>query len=194
MAIHKIYPKYNLSSFRGQDKGFYIGDHPDLYIFSKPNGIVSVPKPMRLCCRQELHVLLPDKNSQEPAALMLEDIKWGNAILKIAESVVPEGISVELPARKIWSKEETGYPTDIAIFLIVYCGKSLPMKRSEANDYRSKVEAKVSEILTLRENRKDRFVSKPFPYTLLDYILKVHSSYGHMKNSYLSDEMEVADR
>lgn len=184
VGIQKFYPKYNLSSFRGRDKGFNIGDHPDLYIFSKPNRLEVIPKRLRLCCRQELHILLPDRNSKEPAAFMLEEIKSGNAILNIIESVVPEGISVEVPARKIWLKEETGYPTDVAVFLVVYCGQGLPMKRSDANEYRRKVEEKVSETLTLRENRKDRLVSKPFPYTLLDYILKVHSSYGHMKNSY----------
>jgi len=184
IGINKFLPNYTLSSFRGRDKGFYTGDQPDLYIFSKPNGVDSVPKQLRLCCRQELHVQLPDRNSQDLSSFILEDIKWGDSILNMARSVVPQEISVEVPARKIWSQEETGYPTDIAIFLVVYCGEGLPMRRGDANEYRSRLESKVSEVLALRENRKDRFVSKPFPYSLLSYILKVHSSYGHMKDSY----------
>jgi hypothetical protein len=129
--------------------------------------------------------LLPDENIRQGTYnYHLDDIKNGNTILNIIRSVIPNGISVDIPVRKIWPKEETGHPSDIAVFLVVYCGRDIPMKRADGNEYRRIVEEKISQVFTLRENRKGRLVSKPFPSTLLDYILKVHSSYGHMKDSY----------
>jgi hypothetical protein len=61
------------------------------------------------------------------------------------------------------------------VFLICYCGEQLQLTRAAADSYRDTLEAKISKHVTLRENRKGRLVSRPFPYPLLQQLIAGHS-------------------
>ena len=168
---------YNLSSHRGVDRGFKIGQEPKMFIFRKEGKVI--PTRNQLCCRHELHILLPDSEESLNSQM---DIMEGDKIKEIIQEVVPTGIRVEVPARSILLKEDTGYETNMAIYMIVYCGESKSMKRDEADKYRHLAEVAVEEHVPLRENRKGRLVSKPFPYHLLESVVADNGSYGLMKS------------
>lgn len=196
LLLSKVMPfavRYNLSSHRGVDRGFKIGCEPQTFVFSKAGGgrgkDYMIPKENQLCCRHELHVLLPDDfqdDHDDDDVLDILNCKWsditrGDAVKDIAQKVVPEGIRVEVPSRNILNKKDTGYESNMVVFLVVYCGEFRAMKRDEADGYRNSVEMQIEKYLRLRENRKGRLVSKPFPYFLLESILKHNASYGLMK-------------
>mmetsp|Transcript_16870 Transcript_16870/g.31949 ORF Transcript_16870/g.31949 Transcript_16870/m.31949 type:complete len:436 (+) Transcript_16870:239-1546(+) len=193
LLLSKVTPfkvKYNLSSHRGVDRGFNIGCEPQTFVFFKAGStedmnVGSIPKEYQLCCRHEVHILLPDGLQEDDDSHILNmkwrDITREDAVRDIVQKVVPEGIRVEVPSRNILHKKDTGYESNMAVFLVVYCGESKAMKRDEADDYRHLAEMEIEKYLPLRENRKGRLVSKPFPYFLLDSILKDNASYGLMK-------------
>jgi hypothetical protein len=170
---------YNLSSHRGVDRGFQIGKHPKLFIYGKPNQNMPIQKQYQQCCRHELHIVLPsdhDINQVNNSNYSYSDIVHGDAIQSIIQSIVPHGIAVHVPARSVLKNDETGYADDMAVFLIVYCGESHPMKRNEADHYRHLAEVEVERYVPLRENRRGRLVSRPFPYYLLEHIIENHTS------------------
>ena len=177
---------YNLSSHRGVDRGFKIGAEPKMFVFGKPNDSPdsSIPKKHQLCCRHELHVLLPtrtrsdDQEDDGEQICSIQDIIHGDAIQEIIQSIVPDGIRVEIPTRSILDKIDTGYETDMAVFMVVYCGENKAMRRDEADKYRALTELTMEAYVPLRENRKGRLVSKPFPYYLLDYVVEDTSTTG----------------
>jgi len=115
-------------------------------------------------------------HTQGLSELSSMDIIEGDAIKKIVETVVPDGIRVEVPERKVLIKETTGYDFNMILFLVVYCGDSKVLQRDEADMYRHCVESEVGKYLPLRENRLGRLVSRPFPYYLLRSIIDDHTS------------------
>lgn len=181
MDVVPFSPSYNLSSHRGVDRGFKIGQTPEMYIFGRPSQHLSPKKKEQLlCCRHELHIILPDNVNDvyqgETSKYSILDIKEGNAIQEIIQSVVPDGIRVEVPERRILRKESIGYDFDMALYLVVYCGETKVLRRDEADKYRHDAECEVEKLVPLRENRRGRLVSKPFPYYLLKSIIKDHTT------------------
>lgn len=159
---------YNLSAFRGKDRGFALGKNPAMHVFVRPDGEVMAPSEMQLCCRHELHVVLPD-DERASAACGLDQILEGDAIETIVQSTcVPEGVRVEVPSRQILTIQEgDGSTARIAVFLVVYCGERHPVTRADADRWRELAEAEVEKHVPLRENRRGRTVSRPFPYPAL---------------------------
>ncbi len=137
-------------------------------------------KEQTICFRHELQVVLPKKYDEDVYGKGLSrfsstDLSNGEAICSIIQSVVPMGIRVEVPERKMLLREITGYDFDMIIFLVVYCGESKLLTRDEADGYRHDVECEVSKYIPLRENRLGRLVSRPFPYYLLQSIIDDHN-------------------
>lgn len=139
-----------------------------------------VKKEQMLCCRHELHIVLPEsldgQVDNEIAEYSILDITEGTAIQEIIESIVPKGIRVEIPERRILMKDRTGYDSNMALYLIVYCAEGKALQRHEADAYREEVEIAVEKHIPLRENRRGRLVSRPFPYYLLQSIIDDHIS------------------
>mmetsp|Transcript_14239 Transcript_14239/g.21047 ORF Transcript_14239/g.21047 Transcript_14239/m.21047 type:complete len:240 (+) Transcript_14239:495-1214(+) len=156
--------KYNLSSHRGVDRPFRVGQHPELYIFGFPDGTV-VEERCQLCCRHELHVLLP--GADNPSKFSDEDLIHGNAIQNIIKTVIPDGIHFHIPIRRVLSSEESGCDETTVVYLVVYCGETIPLTRAFADKYRSDVEDEVGRKLQLRANRMGRLVSRPFHFPVL---------------------------
>lgn len=134
-----------------------------------------------MCCRHELHIVLPDTvddvdKKEDGHQYSIADITEGNAIQEVIQSIVPDGIRVEVPERRILMKETTGYDFNMALYLVVYCGEAKVLRRDEADKYRHDAENEVEKFVPLRENRRGRLVSKPFPYYLLHSIIEDHTS------------------
>lgn len=169
---------YNLSSHRGVDRGFQIGKHPKLFVYGKPNHNMPIPKQYQQCCRHELHIVVPtpkNDDQRNDSLYSYSDIVHGNAIQNIVQNIVPQGILVHVPARNFLKKEESAYEEDMAVFLIVYCGETHPVMRDDADHYRHLAELEVEKYVPLRENRRGRMVSRPFPYYLLKHTIENHS-------------------
>ena len=153
------------------------------YIFGRPSQYLSPKrKEQVLCCRHELHVVLPDNvddaDQKKTSKYSILDITQGYAIQEIIQSIVPDGIRVEVPERRILMKETTGYDFNMALYLVVYCGeaKVRVLQRDEADRYRHDAESEVEKFVPLQENRRGRLVSKPFPYYILKSIIEDHTT------------------
>ena len=166
--------QYHLSSHRGVDRPFSLGKDPMMHIFVKPDGLVAAPRNIQLCCRHELHLVLPDDNGVSDVCF-IDQIYAGDAVENIIQNIVPDGVRVEVPARKILDYHETHEGNRIAVFLIVYCSERYPVTRSMADEWRAKTEMEVDKIIPLRQNRAGRTVSHPFPYTALHPEIKYNT-------------------
>jgi hypothetical protein len=173
---------YKLSSHREKDRPFNLGKDPMMHIFIKPDGILDASRDIQLCCRHELHIVIPTNNNNDDDTTItsttegiytLNEIVEGDAIQHIIQNhIVPNGVRVEVPARQIVDINETqnqqhGVPYRVCVFLIAYCGEKYPITRQLANTWRIQVEEEVAKYIPLRDNRKGRTVSRPFPYTAL---------------------------
>ncbi len=183
LLLYKVEPfqaMYNLSSHRVVDRGFKLGAETKMFIFGKPsrNAMKGIEKKYQLCCKQELHVVLPEDyildaqsdsyTTDSSVSYSLKHILDGDAIQSIIQGVVPDGIRVEVPSRNLIKKERTGYERDMVLFDIVYCGERAVIRRDEVDGYRDLAEIEVEKYIPLRENRRGRRVSRPFPYYLLE--------------------------
>mmetsp|Transcript_11752 Transcript_11752/g.14619 ORF Transcript_11752/g.14619 Transcript_11752/m.14619 type:complete len:401 (-) Transcript_11752:166-1368(-) len=154
---------YDLSSHRGQDRPFHVGDEPELYTFVRDDwedgdGTL-VPPELQLCVRHELHVLLPH-----------DDFVWD--VEGTISQLVPEGIRVEIPIRdRLVTNEGL-----VEIYLVVYCGEGRALTRAAGDEYQKIVEEEVPMMtgLRLRESRRGRMVSRPFPYVILWNLIEDH--------------------
>ena len=129
-----------------------------------------------LCCRHELHIVLPENYDETNSQYQLTDFTEGNAIHEIIKKITPDGIHVEVPERKILMRDKTGYDFDMALYLVVYCGESKVLQRDQADEYRHEAECAIEQYIPLRENRRGRLVSRPFPYYLLQSIIDDHTN------------------
>jgi hypothetical protein len=129
---------------------------------------VRVDRSLQLCCRHELHVILPISEG----AFTTKGLVHGDQVLNFCKGLVPDGIRVEVPIRRVLSPPGG---LEMIVFLICYCGEQLQLTRAAADSYRDTLEAKISQHVTLRENRKGRLVSRPFPYPLLHQLIAGHS-------------------
>jgi len=172
LLLAKVFPYepvYQLSSHRGMDRPFNIGKNPKMHVFLKPDqdDVITVPENIQLCCRHELHLVIPDKGGVS-SVCALDQILAGDSVKNILQSTcVPDGIRVEVPSRQILEIRETYEVERIAVFLVVYCGERSPVTRQMADDWREKAERELAKYVPLRENRRGRTVSRPFPYPAL---------------------------
>jgi hypothetical protein len=164
--------KYNLSSHRGVDRPFKLGTDPRMHVFVRPNGIVTAPRDIQLCCRHELHVIVPPGHGggDDGNDDVVDGILEGDVVRSIIqERCVPDGVRVEIPARQIVDACDDGPGSyqRVAVFLVAYCGEGHHVTRTLANGWRERAELEVSRHVRLRENRRGRLVSRPFPYPAL---------------------------
>jgi hypothetical protein len=166
--------QYRLSSHRGVDRPFNLGKDPMMHIFVKPDGVVEASRHIQLCCRHELHVVVPDDNGVSDVCF-IDQICSCDAVENIIQNIVPDGVRVEVPARKILDYHETHEGNRIAVFLVVYCSERYHITRSMADEWRAKTEIEVAKVIPLRENRAGRTVSHPFPYNALHPEIKYNT-------------------
>ncbi|KAL3817439.1 hypothetical protein ACHAXA_001446 [Cyclostephanos tholiformis] len=172
LLLARVFPydaTYNLSSHRGVDRPFKLGPNPMMHVFVKPNGIVEAPRDIQLCCRHELHVVVPSNYNDGEDDTISAGILDGDILRGIIQHrCVPDGIRAEVPARKIVDVHDgDGSHYRVAVFLVAYCGERHHVTRELADRWRENVELEVSRHVPLRENRRGRTVSRPFPYPAL---------------------------
>lgn len=167
--------QYRLSSHRGVDRPFKLGKQPMMHVFVHPDGIVDAPRDIQLCCRHELHVVIPDDDGASTIC-GLDQILTGDAIENCIQQCVPDGVRVEVPARQVLEIHESHGTARVAVFLVVYCSERFPVTRAMADQWREMAETEVEKYIPLRENRRGRTVSKPFPYPALYPEIKYHTT------------------
>ena len=172
--------RYNLSSHRGVDRPFRLGAEPMMHVFVRPDGIVEAPRDIQLCCRHELHVVIPSTRDGGGGGgggdgdgdgndAVVDGILEGDVVRSIIQDrCVPDGIRVEVPARQIVDvSDEPGSYYRVAVFLVAYCGERHHVTREMADSWRENAKLEVSQHIPLRENQRGRLVSRPFPYPAL---------------------------
>lgn len=108
-----------------------------------------------------------------------EDLLENDLVLQLASKVAPEGVSVDVPARaKVVpvpqpGKASTQYP--LLVFLLVYGGERRPLTRLAADNIRAQLEETAMKDLLFPLAKRGRMVSKPFPHTVLNQLIKEHN-------------------
>ena len=165
-------PGYDVSSYRGGDRPFQVGNNPQRYIFTFPNE-KPVEQSLQLCVRHELRIML-NPDILEACPYSEEDILNGNVILNIARTVAPAGVRVEIPASiKITptpGKSTANFP--LLVFLLVYGGEKIPLPRIDADKIRAALEEEVTAQLGFSLAKRGRLVSHPFPAPILDTLIR----------------------
>jgi hypothetical protein len=164
-------PEYDLSSHRGVDRPFFIGDSPQRYVFTFPNEN-PIEQDLQISCRHELRVMLhPDLLEESPVSR--DDIVHGDAVLQLAQNIMPHGIRFEIPIRYVLTPQEhKGGHVPLAVFLLNYSGERTPLTRDCADEIRATIEAAIKEEWKLQIAKEGRLVSKPFPRQLLPQLIK----------------------
>jgi hypothetical protein len=167
-------PDYGLSSHRGADRAFFLGDAPQKFTFTFPDD-ECIDEDLQISCRHELRVMLhPDKLEQSPKSY--DDIVHGDAVLELAQDIIPEGIRLEVPARDVLTPEEcnSGHVT-LAVFLMNYSGERNPLTRDSADEIRRNIEAAVVDRWQLDIAKGNRLVSRPYPSQLMPKLIKEYN-------------------
>jgi hypothetical protein len=146
---------------------------PERYIFTLPNGKL-IERNLQLCYRHELRIVLEpeclDASPYTHNELMNDD----SIILKIARSLAPGGVYVDIP-RRTQLNPTPGKNTahaPLLVYLLVYGGEAIPLKRMDADNIRHRLEDAVTTLLGFPVAKPGRLVSKPFPYPLLENLIR----------------------
>ncbi len=197
-SVEPFIPQYAQSSHRGIDRPWRKSGYNQRYTFAFPNHDDDnkkknlhdpVDKSLQLSCRHELRIMLhPHKLSHAPVSRT--DIVDGDAVMRLAQPLVPEGIDLEVAARDLLTPlthqvhgkddedEREGYQhlhVPLALFLMNYSGSSRPITRQLADDIRSKLEVAVQEQWHLDVAKGGRLVSRPYPRHLLPTLIKEYN-------------------
>jgi Domain of unknown function (DUF2431) len=170
---------YNLSSHRGVDRPFHVGESPMTYIFSRPSSGKVVPVSLQIAYRFELRILLISE-MLSLAGFTNEHIIYGDTIHTLASAMLPDGIDCLLPMQNVVPVSpllSASQQWPLLVFLVVYTGKQIPLSRNSANNYRIELEDAVEELLGegIIFRKGDRMVSNPFPYHLLQTLIDERS-------------------
>jgi hypothetical protein len=177
-AVRDFQVEYDLSSHRGVDRAFPIGDAPQLYILAHPNGN-PIDENMQMACRHELRIRLQESAIEAMACgggddrlvFTREELIDGDAILQLVEAAVAgTGIRASVPRRDIvtYSEDEDS----LLVLLLVYSGETQPLKRARADKIRASLEKAVTDQLGLEVVKKGKMVSKLFPLPMLDWLIE----------------------
>jgi hypothetical protein len=164
--------EYDLSSHRGVDRPFSIGDAPCQYILAYPNGD-PVDLKLQVACRHELRIRL-NESAIAGCGFTREELVHGDAILQLAEQLVAgTGIRASVPMRAVVTPEEEEEDDSLLLVsLLVYSGESQPLSRARADEIRASLERAVMEQLGLHVTKKNHMVSRPFPAPMLDALIE----------------------
>lgn len=165
--------QYNLSSHRGTDRAFPLGQGARRYVFGRPSA-VPIADDFQMACRHELRLRL-DPHRLQDSPYSVEELVCSNVIPDLVQECVPHGFHVELPLRDVVrDKERSAAP--LLIFLVVYAGSSEPLTRHVGNTIRTKVEERVGAEVGLDIAKAGRSVSRVFPFALLEGLLQEYQT------------------
>jgi len=188
---------YDLSSHRGVDRPFLVGDQPLTYVFGWPvvgssssedndddariNGnrhsaSISTSTEeeedlrLSLAFRHELRLVLdPTKLASCPHSQ--HELEHSSVVPELVRQVTPGGVHCEVPLRSVILPKKTAFP--LLVFLVVYrSGVQRPLTRSMADAIRNELEEAATARFGLELAKRDRMVSKPFPYRILDTLIE----------------------
>jgi hypothetical protein len=177
-TVQDFQVEYDLSSHRGVDRGFAIGDAPRQYILAHPNGD-PIDGKLQMACRHELRIRLDESaiaamssgGSADRLVFTREELVEGDAILQLVEAAVAgTGIRASVPLRDVVTYSEDEDP--LLVLLLVYSGETQPLKRARADEIRASLERAVTEQLGLEVVKKGKMVSKLFPLPMLDWLIE----------------------
>ena len=162
---------YNRSSHRGVDRPFSIGDNPLLYVFGLPNR-ETIEERLQIAFRHELRIELQGDEFYHKASFSKEGLENGDMITRLVQEVISEypGVDAKVPLRETYATKKLA--KEQIAFLIIYKGAASPLTRVVADEIRSRLESLTVEQTGLRLAKAGRMVSKPFPYPLLDHLVK----------------------
>ena len=106
-------------------------------------------------------------------ALLNSDI-----VLNLARKIAPEGVSVDVPAKAKVIPQPGGKITNncsLLVFLLVYGGERRPLTRLDADEIRALLEDAATNELQFPIAKRGRMVSKPFPFTALEHLIREHN-------------------
>jgi hypothetical protein len=165
-----------VSSYRGRDKLFHVGDNPERYIFTFLPHPTPIDRNLQLCYRHEIRIQLDPKH-RKTSPYSEKELLSSDIVLELARQVAPEGVSVQIPARAKVTPKPGKHTThhSLLVFLMVYGGEQRPLTRSDADQIRARLEEITIQKLGFPLAKRGRMVSKPFPYPALENLVREHN-------------------
>lgn len=166
--VEPFHPQYALSSHRGVDRPFAVGDTAQTYVLGHPTGEAISPQ-WQVAYRHELRLVLdPIKLTQ--AKVDEQTLETGDVVPHLVDSCVPDGVVCLVPLRAVIAPKKRDH--SLLVFLIVYSGERIPLTRTYADSIRAAVEAKAIQELGLELAKPGRMVSRPFSRHLLEGLVQ----------------------
>lgn len=164
-------PSYGLSSHRGVDRPFSVGEKPQKYYFRFPNG-ESVPRDLQISSRHELRIMLHE-DTVKKCGISRDQIINGDIVDLLLKELVPPRIRFEIAAKHLLKPYWTGGEhVPLAIFLLNYSGENTPLTRLNADKIRESLETEITRRWGLKIAKPGRLVSRPYPFPLLEKLIK----------------------
>ena len=187
--LESFEPTYNRSSHRGLDRGFWVGERPQRYIFTFPD-YTPIDEGLQISCRHELRIMLqPDLLERSPVSET--EIVHGDAVMELGKMFIPDGLRFEIAARARFEPLNASQ-IPLAVFLLNYSGASKPLTRQTADGIRAKIEAAIVDQWRLPIAKANRLVSRPYPYPLLPKLMKDYS-HGYTAQGILLLKQDESD-
>ena len=176
--LRQFTPQYDLSSHRGRDRPFAVGERPLTYVFGWPlrrsgpiaDDISENDPRCQIAFRHELRLVM------DPVRLLQceyspDELQHSDIVPELVKQVTPDGIGCEVPMRFLVLPKKTAFP--MLVFLVVY-RSSLHglLTRTMAELIRIQLEDGASKRFRLEIAKRDRMVSKAFPYPILDSLVE----------------------
>jgi hypothetical protein len=106
-------------------------------------------------------MLHPDLLEESPVSR--DDIVHGDAVLQLAQNIMPHGIRFEVPTRYVVTPQDCkGGHVALSVFLLNCSGERTPLIRDCADEIRATIEAAIKVEWKLQIAKESRLVSKPF--------------------------------
>jgi hypothetical protein len=160
-------PDYDLSSRRGQDSPFFVGETPRKYVLGRPNGD-KVDGAYQIAYCHELRLSL-DPAILQSNLFTYEDLVHGRLVENLVQTCVPTGVRGELVSAAVIAPYQYKHP--LLVNFIVYSGERVSLSRETADAIRAAVEAKALDVFRLDIEKPGLLVSRPFPYGLLPELM-----------------------
>lgn len=171
-------PQYDLSSHRGRDRPFSVGERPLTYVFGWPlrrsmqtiHDITENDPRRHIAFRHELRFIM-DPGRLLQCEYSPKELQHSNIVPELVKEVTPDGIGCEVPLRSLVLPKKAAFP--LLVFLVVYRSSlHRPLTRSLADLIRIQLEEEALKRFMLEIGKRNIMVSKPFPYAIFDTLVE----------------------
>lgn len=163
-------PGYNLSSYQFRDRPFLLHGKSQMYIFTKPDNIISASKEMQCCSFFSLFIAMPSVENSE-RLWSRDEILDQSFVKSMINNHIPEGIDAEVIIWRMHLDVQKDRDSRISAveYRVCFSWKKQAITISEASNYKHLIEQEVQQN-TVGTRNGAWCVSKIIPSFLLSKV------------------------